>query len=415
MSTPHVHWRNFVSVSNQRQGLFRKAAPLFLITLLSGSIDTLIHAEQPSVKSPPDVSFRPLEQAIAQRQPAAIRSEVDRLLSRGFIPADTLMLFGVQLAQLEFYEEARQLFGRCAQDFPEHFEAHYNLALANLALQKKPEALAALQHAPQTSNAQRLACSYLQGKILQALGQLDQAERYLSMAFKEAPQQENYALDYGLFNLKRRNYLKAEEVFTQASAFHPRSSLVLTALSLAQLLAGRPLQAMESARKLLNMDPDFSPARLLLAFTLYLNGDLDEAQKAAAAALAKPNPHPYLYYLDASLLLKLQSKDYRRILNELAVAEQGIPSCSLCYLAEGKAQQALGALESAIKALEKAVQLDPEFSEAWYHLALVYGRAGKRQEAERARGQFSRLKTEKANREADLLRRLFLETLAGKE
>jgi len=415
VSTPHVHLRNFVLVSKQRQGWLRKAGTLFLIALLSGSADPLIYAERPSVNSPPDASIRPLEQAIAQRQPAAIRSEVDRLLNRGSASADTLMRLGVQLAELEFYEEAKQLFGRCAQDFPEHFEAHYNLALANLALQKNQEALAALRHAPQTSNAQRLACSYLQGKILQAMGQMDQAEPYLSKAFKQAPQQENYALDYGLFHLKRRNYPKAEEVFTRASAFHPRSSLVLTALSLTQLLAGRPLQAMESARKLLNMDPDFSPARLLLAFTLYLNGDLDEAQKATTTALAKPDPHPYLYYLDASLLLKLQSKDYRRILNELAIAEQGIPSCSLCYLAEGKAQQTLGALEPAFTALEKAVQMDPEFSEAWYHLALVYGRAGRRQEAERARGQFSRLKTEKANRESDLLRQLFLETLAGKE
>jgi Flp pilus assembly protein TadD len=71
-----------------------------------------------------------------------------------------------------------------------------------------------------------------------------------------------------------------------------------------------------------------------------------------------------------------------------------------------------GKFELAIGALEKAVRLDPSFSEAWYHLSIVYGRAGRKDDASKASAEFSRLKSEKTNRETELLRTLFLQTMS---
>jgi tetratricopeptide (TPR) repeat protein len=129
-------------------------------------------------------------------------------------------------------------------------------------------------------------------------------------------------------------------------------------------------------------------------------------------ALSQPNPHPYVHYLHAAILQKLQSTDYETILSELSLASRSIPGCTLCYLGEAKVYRAQGTFELAVEALEKAVRLDPSFSEAWYHLSIVYARAGRKQDASKASAEFSRLKSEKTNRETELLRTLFLQTMS---
>lgn len=356
-----------------------------------------------------------LEKAISEGQSAKVREILARLLREPKVDADVFLKAGVGLAQSEFYSEAAQVFIRCVKDYPNLFEGHYNLALAYLALQKHPEALTVLEHSPQGTKSQRLARLYLRGKILDALGQPRQAEQDLSSAFSGAPQQENYALDLGLFYLRQRAYLKATEAFARGKEFHPRSTFLLLGLSLAQLLSGHSIESIDLSRKLLELEPDFSPARLLLGFALYQNGRFEEAEKVAVAGLSAGNPHPYLQYLHAAALLKLQSKEYDQMLRELALADKAIADCTLCALAQSKVHQAMGNLEAAITELERAVKLEPSFSEAWYHLSLVYARVGRRQDAARASAEFNKLKTDKLNRDTEVLRDLFLKTLSGQE
>jgi tetratricopeptide (TPR) repeat protein len=244
---------------------------------------------------------------------------------------------------------------------------------------------------------------------------MQDAQQDLSLAFAGAPQQENYALDLGLFYLRQRTYPKATSVFNQARSFHPRSSFLLLGLSLAQLLGGHSSEAVKTCQELLELDKDFSAGRLLLGFALYQKGDFEAAENVAAAGLAAAQPHPYLSYLHAASLLRLQSKDYDRISQDLSQASRAISDCILCYLAQSKVHQARGDVLSAIADLERAIKLDPSFEEAWYHLSIVYGRAGRREEATRASAEFSRLKSEKANRDTEILRDLFIKTLGGQE
>ena len=131
----------------------------------------------------------------------------------------------------------------------------------------------------------------------------------------------------------------------------------------------------------------------------------------ARQGLNSPHPSPYLYYLEASVLLKLQSREYKRIFEELSVAQREIPSCSLCYLTKSKAHQAQGNFEAAIADLEIATRMDSSFPEAWYHLASLYRRVGRSADASRAQDQFQKLKADKEGREIQMLRENFLQTL----
>jgi len=73
----------------------------------------------------------------------------------------------------------------------------------------------------------------------------------------------------------------------------------------------------------------------------------------------------------------------------------------------------MGERDAATADLEKAVGLDSTFSEAWYRLASLYDQGGRHTEAQQARRRFEELKEDKANRETEMLRDVFLKTLGG--
>jgi len=150
-----------------------------------------------------------------------------------------------------------------------------------------------------------------------------------------------------------------------------------------------------------------------MAFALYEKGKLEDAERVAAEGLASPAPDSYLYYLHAVILLKRGSPDNERILRELAIAESTIPSCSLCYLAESKAHRALGDIKAAIADLECAVRLSPDLAEAWYHLAPLYDRVGRRVDAASAREQFQKRRADKEDRESEMIRNMFIHAFSS--
>jgi tetratricopeptide (TPR) repeat protein len=356
-----------------------------------------------------------IEDALEKGNPDTARMLVPKFLAEPNVTADTLLRIGVDLAQHELFPEAADVFERCVKDHPALFEGYYNLALAELALRKYPAALATIEKAPRASRPQEVACTYLHGKIELALGQDAQAEQNLAAAFAAAPEEEDYALDLGLAYIRARKYQPAVEVFEKAHNFQKDSPFLLLGLSLAQFLGGQNAESAETCHTVLSLHPDFSPARVLLAFALSMQGNVDEAAKVAAQGLRDPDPFPYLYYIHAAALVKQQSKDYDVILKDLTLAERSIPGCSLCYLAQSKAHQKMGERDAATADLEKALELDATLAEAWYRVASLYDQEGRHAEAQRARRRFEELKEDKANRETEMLRGVFLRTLGSKD
>jgi len=357
-----------------------------------------------------EIPERPLSDqiadALANGNLKAAQKLVHKFLDQPGLPVDALLHTGVGLAQYDLYPEAADVFGRCVKDYP-------SLALAELALGKYSEALATLAQAPRTSSPGEVARTYLRGKIEADLGHNAEAERDLSAAFAAAPGEENYALDLGIHYIRAYNYQQALAVFQQATSSKKDSPFLQLGLGLAQFLAGQSAESIETCRTLLALQPDFSTARVMMAFGLYMRGKIDEAAKIAGQGLHDPHPFAYLYYLHAVSLLKLQSKDYALILNDLTLAAQAIPNCSLCYLARSKVHERKGDTEEATTHLEKAVGMDPTFAEAWYRLASLYDQTGQHGAAQQARQRFEELKESKTDRETEMLRNVFLKALGG--
>jgi tetratricopeptide (TPR) repeat protein len=356
-----------------------------------------------------------IEAALDEGRNSDAQALLHSLLKQNQIDPDALLRIGIGFAQKGLYDDAALAFARCGKDHPETFEAHYDLALAEVARRRYVEAFRALGAARARNSRERLALLYLRGKIENSSGQLRQAGTDLAAAFTGDPSNENYALDLGLYDLQHNAYPDAARVFRQARTFHPDSLFAALGLALAQYLSGSMPVFVATCRQLLAAHPDFAPARTLLAFGFYMQGNFRQAEQVTRRGLGSPASHPYLDYLDVAILLKLQSTDYARMLREISVAERQIPGCSLCFIAQSKIDDARGAKARAIQDLESAIKIDPAFSDAWYRLASLYDQTGERRQAAQARIRFTELKAAKSQSETDMLRGAFMRSLAGSE
>jgi len=412
---PHVRLQRSRIVACRLRLRHNLAACLTPIVLLIG-----IAASRPAflrAQAPPSASS--LEQqisgALEQGGNAEAGRALNQLLSEPALDAGLLLRVGIAFAQKGLYAEAARAFAGCVRDHPALFEGHYNLALAELAQGRLPEALRTIDQAPHVSEEDSTARLYLRGKIEAAMGRTQAAQQDLSAAFEKDPASENRALDLGLLYLRVQAYPQAERVFARGAKLNPRSPYLLLGLALAQFLDGRTGPSMESSRRLLALAPEFSPARLLLGFTLYFEGDLEGARQVAREGLALPEPNPYLYYLDAVALLKRHESSDARILSDLAASEKAIPGCALCYVASGKAREEQSDLAGARSDFQTAVRLAPGLSEGWYHLALIDDRLGEKAEAAQARQHFQQMKLSEDERDKEMMRSVFLETLGAQE
>ena len=356
---------------------------------------------------------RQINSALAQGKGSLAAAALDKLLEYPQLDSGMLLRTGIDFAQSAMYPEAVRAFSRCVRDHPGVFEAHYNLALTELAQDHLAEAYAAIDRAPHQSEQESIARIYLRGKIEAGMGRLEQAQEDLAAAFEKDPGRENFALDLGLVCLQAHAYRQSERVFAQSSALNPHSNYLKLGLAVAQLLDGRTSQSLESSKRLLAASPEFSPARLLLGFALYFDGDFAGAREVARAGLKLPEPDPYLYYLEAATLFKQHGDEQAQILNDLNVAERKIPDCALCYVASGKVHEQQNELQLALADLEKAVGLAPDLSEGWYHLAAVYARLGKAEEAGKAREHFAAMKANADEREKQMMRGVLLKSLGA--
>jgi tetratricopeptide (TPR) repeat protein len=398
-----------------RRNVHLFSIPLFICTsaCFPASGQTLSPLQIQGILESPDALAEALEKALSEGKAEKARELLRQILNRSHLSSDLLLRVGIQFAQRELYGEAAAAFHRCIQEHPQVFEAYYNLALADIAQQEWEAALAILHATPQQSQAEALACSYLRGKVEEAQGHTSEAEHDLAEAFAGVPLNPTYGMDLGLLYIHEHAYSQAAAVFERTAELNSHSSFLLLGLALSRFLAGQHEQSITVLRKLLSRHPDFPPAQLLLAFTLSGEGKLEDAEKVAHRGLNSPHPSPYLYYLDASILVKLQSQEYKRIFENLSIAEHKIPSCSLCYLTASKAHQAQRNFAAAIRDLEIATQVDPSFPEAWYRLAGLYRRVGRSADATQAQDRFQSLQADKEGREVQMLRDSFLQTMGA--
>jgi tetratricopeptide (TPR) repeat protein len=320
-----------------------------------------------------------------------------------------LLVSGMKLSEQERYAEAAEAFRQCVALDPRSFEARYDLALALFAIRRLSEAREAIGQVGSGDATVEAARLYLLGKIDEAAGDKARARRELEAAFNSDPAEENHALDYGMFLIRSGDHPAAIAALSRTAEVHPQSEFVLLGLAIAQAFGGKPEDAVATSRRIIQVDPRNTRALLIMAFAQYLSGQYADAERTSAHSLELPSPAPYLYYLHAASLLKINSKSFSRMLEDLDAAERGIPSCTLCYLVRSKVHETAGDLPAAIADLNLlTTRIAPDYDQAWYRLATLYRRQGLATEAEAARARFETIRASRADAEMELARQLLL-------
>jgi tetratricopeptide (TPR) repeat protein len=378
--------------------------------ILIAAISLSLSAQEPTSQA----LAAALDRALEGRQTERASQLVAEIVARPNIELNVLLETGEKLAERELFELARVVFARSVSAYPESFEARYSLALTDFALRKFSEGQATLENTGHLSTEQHLMREYLQGKLYDALGQNDLAERSFLAALQGAPQQENYALDLGLHYLRRHLYAKALATLKAGVRYHPDSIYLELELGLAQILGDDGSRAVATCRRILAKEPKFDPARLLLVLAYYLNGDNRNCAAETAAALRRPDAAAYLFYLHAAALLKLNSDEYAVMLKDLDEANRQIPGCAFCYFAQSKVHQKMGNEDAAIADLEILVtRVDPEFAQGWYRLSKLYQRGGRPDDADKALEKFRSINGEHDAQEMEYLRKVLLSAVGA--
>jgi predicted Zn-dependent protease len=348
-----------------------------------------------------------LQQALTKGDQQRVHSiETEVLSSKPDL--DTLLTAGGLLGEHNFLQDSATVFERCVQQFPASFEAHYNLALARIALNQNREAWNALHSATPSSKAQKAALQYLEGKIEQATGHLKEAQENFEGAYQASPEQENYALDLALLYIRTAAYVPAIDVLHAAGAHHPDSPEIMLELAVANALAGRKSEALALCRKLERAGSGDSTPQLIAAFAECMSNDYRACANEAEAGLRASHPHPYLYYLHAEALWNIDSADRSAVLSDLNSAVTKLPACAVCLQLRGKLFESMHNDKAAIDDLRAVVAHDPQSAQAWYRLSILYKKAGQNREATEALRHYRAAHEEKTNQELESFRSQFM-------
>lgn len=276
--------------------------------------------------------------------------EFDEVLKLDPDQAETHIARGIALSNKGELERALEVFGRAVALLPNSAEARYNLGLALRNAGRTAEAVSALEKALRLDPAHEPSRLEL-GMLLQRLGEWDRSIKQFQAILERNPESAAARNWLGVAFQERREFKAAIAEFRHAVELDP--ALVQAHNSLGTLLAetGELTLAVEAFRTASGLAPRDLEIRMNLGVALRTAGRAGEAAEHFRFVLAN-------------------------------VADPGATALRRTSLPEVHYQlaQALRQdrdLEGAVAAYEKALNLNPELSEAYYSL----GQTLKRQAA----------------------------------
>lgn len=351
-----------------------------------------------------DGGLRELKAALEARDGARTQAAIQGIVA-GAAGEEELLAAGAMLAEGDGMEDAARVFGECVRRYPGSFRARYNLALARIGLGDDAGAQRAVDGMEGRDADERAGRAYLQGKIRAAEGRLQEARASLESAWRAKPEEENYALELALVEIRAGEYVPAIAVLEAALKRNEGAAELELELALADALAGRQGEAVAECRRLLERAPDLGAARVIQAFASCMRADYAGCEAAARAGLKLEHPAPYLFYLDAEAKWNSGSAETVAIREELDKAVAAMPECAACLMLRSKALEKEGEIGAAIADLKKALDVDGEMAPAWYRLGVLYRKAGRSGEAEEAMRRYRAVEQRQVDGEIESFRR----------
>jgi tetratricopeptide (TPR) repeat protein len=231
---------------------------------------------------------------------------------------------------------------------------------------------------------QAFTWNYYLAITLQQVGELEEAAERLEKALSLDGSEHPVRLRLADVQLELRNTEVAEDLLQQALHEHPGCVRALAGLGQIALDRGEFSTAAENLERALAVAPEATRLHYPLGMAYRSLGDLSQARHHLERAGEGTPP----------LCDPLQEK-----LASLRIGEKADILRSTKLLATGQA-------EAAVPYLRRAVQINPESTEAWTNLGVALSRTGQRQEAWRAYLRALEIEPRNARARTDVARML---------
>jgi len=362
----------------------------------------------------------------------AAREAVERLPENHFMAQFEA---GLILARFGEFPAAERHFQLARAGHPDPLSVTYNLALAQYRLRKFEECAATLEESRRGWTISNISDSPDHPLAQKQERMLD----LLLLAKKEAPVdmlRQAIGRDPG----NEINYLAAAERLVEENKLLPAVELVERGLE--QLPRSYSLRfkhahvryflaqygmAESEYRKAAELRPDLDMPRVGLALVLMETRQLDQASTVLQEVLQRTPLSFYGHYLLGELAIlsgvapgsQVESKAVEHLKQATALQPdfffwEGSSPVALAHTSLGKLYLKRSDPASAVRELEKAVQLDPEATPAFYQLSIAYRKLGNKEKERQTLAQVRRLNQQRRELGArDSSRRALQKTRLG--
>jgi tetratricopeptide (TPR) repeat protein len=238
------------------------------------------------------------------------------------------------------------------------------------------------------------------------LGDPQKSSVHLRRAVELAPNVEEYYLKIGEFLLYHNSDDAAAAFFKTGLQNIPNSAVLHFALAVAYWAHQIDTKgSVEQLHAALKIEPDFPSALELLCVIYHREKNWVGLQEAADHLIqASPNLSTGYYFKGAALEARgrLGQEPEGALATARKLLEKSVrlqPQFSETNIALGRLLVESGELPRAIAELRQAIKIDPNDSQAYYHLAKAYRQAGELEKSEQALKQFKQIKAEKKDKE----------------
>jgi tetratricopeptide (TPR) repeat protein len=177
------------------------------------------------------------------------------------------------------------------------------------------------------------------------------------------------ALDHlGNLRAARQDYPGAEQLLQQAMAANPDDPEPAVDLAITELYSGDLAKAKADANAVLQRNPEYFRARVLLGKIDFVQGDYQAAADELHAALAQTTDFDVAYSL---ALADLELKNTSLAIVLFDEMKNSLPESAQLHVLIGRAFLATDYPQLATKEFERATALDPKYPHAHYYLGLA--------------------------------------------
>ena len=273
------------------------------------------------------------------------------------------------------------------------------LALALLGTKSDPEAINLLKDVTKSDN-QDPATFRLLALAYQLSGEHQKSLETYQRAVAAAPGNVDSVFSSGIGLISAGAQQQAAELFTSATVAHPNEAKLWVGLGIAQDMARRKVEAIQSLLRAITIDPDYLPPYFFLAGLADASPERAAEIRKNLTELVVAHPTSAEAHYDYALALWRQHRtdpvaaSNNEIESQLKLALANDPNMAQAHYLLGVLYADSNDFSKAESELQEAVKLEPDNAEAHYRLAQAYKRNQKSELADAEMQRFAALHEE---------------------